>query len=75
MTLIDRDFRIGDVTVRGVRRIKRCPATEVNPDTAERDISMPLELRDHYGHGDLGIYVTIVSDGTLRVGDSVELPL
>lgn len=75
MTLIDRDFRIGDVTVRGVRRIKRCPATEVNPDTAERDISMPLELRDHYGHGDLGIYVTIVSDGTLRVGDSVELRL
>ncbi len=74
MNLIDREFRIGDVTVRGVRRTKRCPATEVNPDTAEKDIRIPLELLDHYGHGDLGIYVTVVSSGVLRVGDSLELP-
>ncbi|MBP1296335.1 MOSC domain-containing protein [Bradyrhizobium elkanii] len=74
MDLIDREFRIGDVTVRGVRRTKRCPATEVNPDTAERDIRVPLELREHFGHGDLGIYVTIASDGILRVGDRLVLP-
>ncbi|HLG81875.1 MAG TPA: MOSC domain-containing protein [Bradyrhizobium sp.] len=71
--LIDRNFKIGDVTVRGVRRTKRCPATEVNPDTAERDIRVPLELLEHFGHGDLGIYVTILSDGVLRVGDPIEL--
>jgi uncharacterized protein len=47
----------------------------VNPDTAERDISMPLELRDRYGHGDLGIYVTVLLGGTIRVGDPVELPI
>jgi uncharacterized protein YcbX len=75
MDLIDREFRIGDIRVQGVRRTRRCPATEVNPDTAERDIRMPLELRDHYGHGDLGIYVTVLSGGTIRVGDSVELPV
>lgn len=74
LDLVDREFCIGDVTVRGVRRTKRCPATEVNPETAVRDIRIPLELLDHYGHGDLGVYVTIVSDGVLRVGDNVELP-
>lgn len=75
MDLIDREFRIGEMLVRGVRRTRRCPATEVNPDTAERDIRMPLELRDHYGHGDLGIYVTVLSGGMIRIGDPVELPI
>jgi uncharacterized protein YcbX len=74
MDLIDREFRIGDVRVQGVRRTRRCPATEVNPDTAERDIRMPLELRDHFGHGDLGIYVTVLSDGLLKVGDAIVVP-
>jgi uncharacterized protein YcbX len=27
--LVDQTFRIGDIVVRGVRRTKRCPATEV----------------------------------------------
>jgi uncharacterized protein YcbX len=73
--LLDRTFRIGNVLVKGVRRTKRCPATEVNPDTAERDIRMPLELLERYGHGDLGIYVTVISAGTLRVGDHIALPV
>jgi uncharacterized protein YcbX len=69
--LIDRDFKIGEVTVRGVLRTKRCPATEVNPDTAERDIRVPKQLLERYGHSDLGIYVTVVSDGVVRVGDAI----
>jgi uncharacterized protein YcbX len=71
--LLGRTFGIGDVVVKGVRRTKRCPATEVNPDTAERDIRIPLELLERCGHGDLGIYVTVISAGTVRVGDHIEL--
>ena len=73
--LLGQIFRIGDIVVRGVRRTKRCPTTEVNPDTAERDVRVPLKLLEHYGHGDLGIYVTILSGGVLRVGDRIELPV
>ena len=69
--LIDKEFAIGGVRVKGLRRTRRCPATEVNPDTAERDIRIPLELRRHYGHGDNGIYVSILSNGALRQGDEV----
>jgi uncharacterized protein YcbX len=72
--LLDRTFSIGKIVVKGVRRTKRCPATEVNPDTAERDIRVPLELLERYGHGDLGIYVTVLSGGTLRTGDHIALP-
>jgi uncharacterized protein len=71
--LIDRSFKIGGVEVKGVRRTKRCPATEVNPDTSERDIRVPLELMDYYGHGDLGIYVTVISGGVLRQSDRIEI--
>jgi uncharacterized protein YcbX len=72
--LIDRSFAIGDVLLRGVKKTKRCPATEVNPDTAERDIRVPLELLNRFGHGDLGIYVTIERGGDLRVGDRLAIP-
>jgi uncharacterized protein YcbX len=71
--LIDRSFSIGNVTIKGVRRTKRCPATEVNPNTAERDVRVPLELLNRYGHGDLDIYVTVWSGGTLQRGDSLRI--
>jgi hypothetical protein len=72
--LLEKRFGIGEVEVMGVRRTKRCPATEVNPDTAERDIRLPLELLERFGHSDLGIYVTVLSGGTLRTGDRIRLP-
>lgn len=70
--LLERDFFIGDVLVKGVRRTRRCPATEVNPDTAERDLRLPLELKQLYGHTDLGIYVSVLTDGTLKPGDAIR---
>ena len=57
----------------GVRRTKRCPATEVNPDTAERDIRVPLELLERFGPA-ISIYVTVLSGGMLRTGDRIRLP-
>ena len=71
--LIDKEFTIGSVRVKGLQRTRRCPATEVNPDTAERDIRVPLELRRYYGHGDNGIYLSILSNGTLREGDAIAV--
>lgn len=69
--LIDKEFTIGGIRVKGLRRTRRCPATEVNPETAERDVRIPLELRRLYGHADNGIYLSIFSNGTLREGDSI----
>jgi uncharacterized protein YcbX len=51
----------------------RCAATEVNPGTAQRDLKVPMLLRKHYGHIDMGFYVVVQSPGTLRIGDAVEL--
>jgi hypothetical protein len=51
----------------------RCPATEVNPETAQRDANPVTELRDLYGHVELGIHAEVVEGGKFAVGDSIEL--
>lgn len=61
---------IGDVTLRIISRTKRCAATEVNPETAERDLKLPYLLRKNLGHMDMGVYVEVVSGGALCVGET-----
>jgi uncharacterized protein YcbX len=63
-------FTIGGVTFRIVSRTKRCAATEVNPQTAERDLKVPYLLRKHLGHMDMGVYVEVVEGGDLRAGEA-----
>jgi uncharacterized protein YcbX len=55
-----------------MRLTRRCPATEVNPDTAIRDINVPRELMRIFGHVHLGIYLTVIKGGVLRIGDTVS---
>ena len=66
---VDRGVSIGGVSFRGALQIRRCPATEVNPVTAERDIPVPAELTRHFGHIEMGVYLFVESDGTVQPGD------
>lgn len=71
--LIDRTLEIGSSSFRAVRRTRRCPATNVNLETAKRDADVPAALRQHFGHGDLGIYLAVESNGTLAPSDVVHV--
>ncbi len=57
-----------------VSPIDRCTATTVNPETAERDIDVPGDLRRSFGHVNMGIYAEVVEGGTVAVGDQVIVP-
>ena len=70
---IGRQVQLGGATLRVLKRIPRCPATEVNPITAERDARPVTELRALYGHADLGIYAEVVEGGRFAIGDAIEL--
>jgi uncharacterized protein YcbX len=70
---VGRQIQLGGATLRVLKRIPRCPATEVNPVTAERDAQPVAELRALYGHADLGIYAEVVEGGRFAVGDAIEL--
>jgi uncharacterized protein YcbX len=70
---VGREIQLGGAVLRVVKRIARCPATEVNPLTAERDANPVEELRRIYGHTDLGIHAEVIEGGRFEVGDGVEL--
>jgi len=54
-------------------RIGRCVATEVNPETGERDCVIPRMMLTTYGHKDCGLYLEPLADITLRPGDVLSL--
>ena len=70
---IGRSLQLGSARLRVVKRIVRCKATEVNPQTAERDAETVAELRREFGHTDMGIYAEVTDGGRLAVGDGMEL--
>jgi uncharacterized protein len=69
--LLDRTLSIGDVRLRIVKRIVRCAAVNVDPDTAERDLAIPPALQRRLGHADCGIYAEVVTGGTVSAGDAI----
>ena len=59
--------------LRIIKRIVRCAATEVDPDTAIRDLPIPRLLMDSYGHADCGVYAEVIEGGDIAAGDAVEV--
>jgi MOSC domain-containing protein len=69
--LVDRTLSIGDVRLKVVKRIVRCAAVNVDPDTAQRDLAIPQALQRRLGHGDCGIYAEVIEGGTISAGDTI----
>ncbi len=70
---IGQTLEIGDLRLEVVQPIGRCAATNVNPETAERDMNIPLTLRKGFGHKNMGVYARVVEGGNLTLGSPVEL--
>ncbi|MDB5382659.1 MAG: sulfurase [Rhodospirillales bacterium] len=70
--LLGEEIMLGGARLRVFKRIVRCPATEVNLATAERDAKPPQALREHFGHADLGVYAEVIEEGRVAVGDALE---
>ena len=69
--LVDSTVAIGKTRLKVVKRIVRCAAVNVDPDTAERDLAIPQALQRRLGHGDCGIYAEVIEGGAVSVGDSI----
>ena len=70
--LLNCEIRIGSsVRLKVVKRIVRCAATEVDPDTGIRDLPIPRAIMDTYGHADCGVYAEVIEGGPIAVGDAV----
>jgi uncharacterized protein YcbX len=69
---IGRELQVGGAVLRVLKGTTRCPATEVNPETGERDADPVNELRSLYGHVELGIHAEVVDRGRFAIGDAME---
>jgi uncharacterized protein YcbX len=71
--LIGEEIAIGAGTrLKIVKRIVRCAATNVDPDTGLRDLSIPDTLMRTFGHADCGVYGEVVKAGEIAVGDELR---
>lgn len=73
MSWAERGIRIGSAALRVERPIGRCAATNVDPQTAERDLNIPRALQAGFGHTHMGVYATVTEAGEIAQGDEVRL--
>jgi hypothetical protein len=69
--LLGRTLEIGDIRLKVVKRIVRCAAVNVDPESAVRDLEIPTTLMRRLGHADCGIYAEVIAAGTVGVGDAI----
>lgn len=55
------------------QRTRRCAATNVNPETASRDLSIPAHISRALGHGDLGVYAKVTQDCHIAKGATITV--
>ena len=72
--LIGAEIAIGDARFKIAKRIMRCAATEVDPDTGIRDLAIPDTLLRTFDHADCGIYAQVIADGEIAPDDLVVSP-
>jgi uncharacterized protein YcbX len=71
--LLGGTLAIGAARLRIVKRIRRCAAIDVDPDTAARDLELPAALQRRFGHGDCGVYAEVIAGGEVAIGDAVSI--
>jgi len=74
LDLVGKAILIGrEARLKIVKRTVRCAATNVDPETARRDLNIPKALVQSLGHADCGVYAEVVEGGEIAAGDIVEI--
>jgi uncharacterized protein YcbX len=74
LDLVGREIAVGpNARLKVVKRIVRCAATNVDPETGVRDLAIPHTLMQNLGHTDCGIYAEVIAGGPIAAGDEVKL--
>jgi uncharacterized protein len=71
--LLGQTVSIGETRLKIVKRIVRCAAVNVDPESAARDLDIPHALMRRFGHADCGVYAEVIAGGPIAVGDQVTV--
>jgi uncharacterized protein len=70
--LVGQEIAVGTARLKIVKRIERCAAIDVDPDTGMRDLAIPPALARSFGHSQCGVYASVLTGGEITVGDRVR---
>ena len=71
--LLGKELHVGGARLKIVKEIVRCAAVNVDPTTAQRDMSIPQTMTRIFGHDFCGIYAQVIAGGTIAPGDKIEI--
>jgi uncharacterized protein len=71
--LLGQEISIGkSARLKVVKRIVRCAATNVDPVTGARDLTIPETLLRSFGHADCGVYAEVIEAGEIAAGNELH---
>lgn len=73
MNWVGSTLTVGSVTLTVEATIGRCAATNANPETGQRDLTIPRDLQRGFGHTDCGVYARVTTGGTIAVGGTLTV--
>ncbi len=68
------EIELGGARLSVTKPTQRCAATNVDPETAARDMNIPQALQRGFGHVDMGVYAEVVAGGVVATGDRIVAP-
>jgi hypothetical protein len=69
--LMGQELAAGGARLKVVKRIVRCAATNVDPQTGIRDREIPQTLMRTFDHMDCGVYAEVIAAGDVKIGDGI----
>tara|TARA_Y200000002_G_scaffold52697_1_gene38259 strand:+ start:508 stop:1293 length:786 start_codon:yes stop_codon:yes gene_type:complete len=70
---IGKIIKINNVSFKVEKNIPRCVAINLKPKTDDNSLNLLQSLKKTYNHFDMGIYLTALDDGSISLGNSIDL--
>ena len=69
---VGKIIKINNVTFKVEKKIPRCVAINLKPQTDDNSLNLLQALKKTYNNFDMGIYLTTLDDGKIEVGNKIE---
>ena len=66
-------IKINNVSFKVEKNIPRCVAINLKPTTDDNSLNLLQSLKKTYDHSEMGIYLTVLEDGKINLGDKLEV--
>ena len=70
---VGKIIKINNVSFKVKKNIPRCVAINLKPQSDDNSFNLLQLLKKTYNHFDMGIYLTVLDDGELNIGDQINI--